>query len=72
MMMPTADLYDERGEDLQSLAIQFQSLGGRSQFSGPIRTVKCFEDNALLKSVISTAGGGAVPVSYTHLTLPTN
>jgi len=62
MMMPTADLYDERGEDLQSLAIQFQSLGGRSQFSGPIRTVKCFEDNALLKSVISTAGGGAVLV----------
>ena len=62
MTIPTADLYDERGEELQSLAIQFQSLGGRREFSGLIRTVKCFEDNALLKSVISTPGDGGVLV----------
>jgi regulator of ribonuclease activity A len=58
----TADLYDDRGEDIQSIAIQFQSLGGKTHFSGPARTVRCFEDNALLKSVVSTAGGGAVLV----------
>ncbi|WP_104046026.1 ribonuclease E activity regulator RraA [Arthrobacter sp. ZGTC412] len=58
----TADLYDERGEDIQSLAIQFQSLGGRTHFSGPARTVRCFEDNALLKSVVSTPGEGAILV----------
>ncbi|QSZ51883.1 ribonuclease E activity regulator RraA [Paenarthrobacter sp. AT5] len=58
----TADLYDERGENLQSLAIQFMSLGGKSHFSGPARTVRCFEDNALLKSVVSSAGDGAVLV----------
>ncbi|MEY9776291.1 ribonuclease E activity regulator RraA [Arthrobacter sp. MW3 TE3886] len=58
----TADLYDERGEDIQSIAIQFQSLGGKSHFSGPARTVKCFEDNALLKSVVSTPGNGGVLV----------
>ena len=58
----TADLYDERGEDIQSIAIQFQSLGGRTHFSGPARTVRCFEDNALLKSVVSTPGEGAILV----------
>lgn len=58
----TADLYDERGEDIQSIAIQFQSLGGRTHFQGPARTVRCFEDNALLKSVVSTPGDGAVLV----------
>ena len=32
----TADLYDDRGEELSSLAVQFQSLGGQSHFSGPV------------------------------------
>ena len=58
----TADLYDERGEELSSLAMQFQSLGGRSHFSGPVRTIRCFEDNALVKSVLATAGNGSVLV----------
>ena len=31
----TADLYDERGDELASVALQFQSLGGRTHFSGP-------------------------------------
>lgn len=58
----TADLYDEHGERLQSLPIQLRDLGGRTSFSGPIRTVRCFEDNALLKSVLSAPGDGAVLV----------
>ncbi|WP_426979651.1 ribonuclease E activity regulator RraA [Pseudarthrobacter sp. O4] len=58
----TADLYDERGEELDSVALQFQSLGGRSHFSGPARTIRCFEDNALVKSTLATPGGGAVLV----------
>lgn len=58
----TADLYDERGEELDSLALQFQSLGGHSHFSGPVRTVRCFEDNALVKATLSTPGHGAVLV----------
>lgn len=62
MMTPTADLYDERGEELQSVALQLQNFGGAAAFSGPIRTVKCFEDNAMLKSVVSTPGDGAVLV----------
>lgn len=62
MSVATADLYDERGEDLQSVAMQFQSFGGVTGFSGKIRTVHCFEDNVVLKSVLSSPGEGAVLV----------
>lgn len=58
----TADLWDERGDQLQSLALPFVDFGGVMRFSGPARTVRCFEDNALLKSVLSTPGDGAVLV----------
>lgn len=58
----TADLYDERGEELESISVQFQDLGGHAHFSGPVRTVKCFEDNALVKTVLGTPGEGAVLV----------
>lgn len=62
MTTKTADLYDELGEDIQSVATQFQNLGGTAAFEGPIRTVRCFEDNALLKSVVSTPSAGEVLV----------
>ncbi|MDQ1596148.1 MAG: regulator of ribonuclease, partial [Arthrobacter pascens] len=58
----TADLYDERGEELASIALQFQSLGGHSHFSGPVRTIRCFEDNALVKATLGSPGNGAVLV----------
>jgi regulator of ribonuclease activity A len=58
----TADLFDERGDELQSLSLQLHSFGGNSNFSGKIRTVQCFQDNALLKSVLSSTGNGAVLV----------
>jgi regulator of ribonuclease activity A len=58
----TADLYDERGEELDSVALQFQSVGGHTHFSGPVRTVRCFEDNALVKATLATPGRGAVLV----------
>ena len=58
----TADLYDEQGEELDSVALQFQSLGGNTHFRGPVRTIRCFEDNALVKSTLGTPGNGAVLV----------
>lgn len=58
----TADVYDEHGEQYQSVATQFQSVGGRTHFHGPARTLKCFEDNSLLKTMIATPGDGAVLV----------
>lgn len=58
----TADLYDERGDELLSVSLQFKDCGGDTSFSGIVRTVKCFQDNALLKRVLSTPGDGAVLV----------
>lgn len=61
-MTATADLYDERGDELDSLALQLNDLGGRSSFDGPVRTVRCHRDNALVKAVLATPGEGAVLV----------
>ena len=58
----TADLYDEYGEALQSCDLQFRQYGGRARFSGPAVTVRCTEDNALLKAVLSEPGEGRVVV----------
>jgi len=59
---PTADLVDDIGPDVRSCDLQFRQFGGRSEFAGPITTVQCFEDNALLKSVLSQPGNGGVLV----------
>ncbi|MCR8670599.1 ribonuclease E activity regulator RraA [Agrococcus sp. HG114] len=58
----TADLYDERGEELQSLELQLLDLGARTRFEGPVRTVRCLGDNALVKATLATPGEGAVLV----------
>ena len=48
----TADLVDSYGEGLDSIPVQFRSFGLRRRFSGPVVTLKCFEDNALLKATL--------------------
>ena len=62
MSIATADLYDERGDELDSLALQLHDLGGRVAFDGPVRTVRCHRDNAIVKEVLATPGDGAVLV----------
>lgn len=61
-MAATADLYDEHGEALASLSLQLRDLGGVAEFSGPVRTVRCFEDNGLVRTMLATPGDGAVLV----------
>lgn len=58
----TADLVDIIGADVRSCDTQFQNLGGNIEFAGPITTVKCFQDNALLKSVLGEDNPGGVLV----------
>jgi regulator of ribonuclease activity A len=62
MTIATADVYDERGEELDSLGLQLQDFGGHAAFDGPIRTVRCHRDNALVKALLATPGEGAVLV----------
>jgi regulator of ribonuclease activity A len=58
----TADLVDQIGDDVRSCDIQFRQFGGRAMFAGPISTVRCYHDNALIKSVLSEPGYGGVLV----------
>jgi regulator of ribonuclease activity A len=58
---PTADLVDEIGSDVRSCDVQLRQFGGRT-IAGPISTVRCFQDNALLKSILSEPGRGGVLV----------
>lgn len=59
---PTADLVDDIGADVRSCDMQFQQFGARAEFAGPISTVRCFEDNALLKTVLGQPSAGGVLV----------
>ena len=59
---PTADLVDDIYPDVRSCDLQLRNFGGVTDFAGPITTVKCFQDNALLKSVLVEPGEGGVLV----------
>jgi regulator of ribonuclease activity A len=59
---PTADLVDSIGPDVRSCDLQFRQFGAHAEFAGPISTVRCFQDNALLKSVLSRPSAGGVLV----------
>lgn len=58
----TADLYDQYGDVLQVAIPMFNDYGGRKQFSGAISTVKCHEDNSLVRAALEEAGEGQVLV----------
>jgi regulator of ribonuclease activity A len=58
----TADLVDAHEGSLRCCESQFRQFGGAARFSGPVRTVKSFEDNTLIKQALSEPGKGAVLV----------
>lgn len=62
MTISTPDLSDEFGDSLGYCDTQFQQYGLLTSFAGMITTVRCFEDNALLKAVLESPGHGGVVV----------
>ncbi|MFI6455235.1 ribonuclease E activity regulator RraA [Streptosporangium amethystogenes] len=62
MTLSTADLVDAHGAAVASCLTQFRSYGLRTRFAGSIATVRCLEDNALVKRVLATPGAGRVLV----------
>ena len=58
----TADLVDEIGPDVRSCDTQFTQYGGNREFVGTVTTVRCFQDNALLKSILGEKNPGGVLV----------
>ena len=62
MSFKTADLCDEYSTSLQIAEPGFLDFGGNRVFGGPISTVKCFEDNSLVREQLSQPGDGRVLV----------
>ena len=61
-MTSTADLLDLHGDLAAVCALKFGRFGGRSAFEGTIATVRCFEDNVVVKRRVSEPGQGRVLV----------
>ena len=58
----TPDLCDDYPELVRVLDPIFSNFGGRERFGGPAVTVKCFEDNSVVKELVGTPGEGRVLV----------
>ena len=56
----TSELCDIYLEQVDVVEPMFSSYGGRSSFGGQVTTVKCFEDNALIRSVLEESGIGRI------------
>ncbi len=63
---PTCDLCDAHKGDsdgaFRVLPPVFRDFGGRAHFHGMVSTVKCFEDNSLVKAAVESPGQGRVLV----------
>ena len=60
----TPDLCDEFPEVLV-VEPGFNNYGGNEAFGGEIVTVKCFEDNSVVKEQVGQPGNGRVPDAAT-------
>lgn len=62
----TCDLCDARKNDdtgtFRVLPPVFRDFGARLRFAGPVVTVKCFEDNSLVRAAVESPGDGRVLV----------
>jgi regulator of ribonuclease activity A len=58
----TPDIADEYPDDVRALELELRNFGGLTQFSGAAVTVKCHEDNSLVKELVATHGEGRVIV----------
>ncbi len=63
MPFTTPDLCDDHAGDLVVAEAIFRSFGLRSHFSGEISTIKCFEDNSLVRESVAQNGAGKVLVN---------
>jgi len=62
MILATTDISDTLGDAARVAAPIFSDFGGRKDFSGQIVTVKCLEDNSLVRQALEAPGQGRVLV----------
>lgn len=64
----TCDLCDAHKNDttgaFRVLPPVFRDFGGAQKFSGPVVTVKCFEDNSLVKAAVDRSGIIETPLGH--------
>ncbi len=61
-MQKTSDISDQLHPNVQYLEPIYNGYGAKIDFSGVIHTIKCFEDNSLVREVLDTDGQGGVLV----------
>lgn len=61
-MTPTADLCDAHPDAVRVATPGLLDFGGKSTFSGPVQTVRCYEDNTQVRAQLETPGEGRVLV----------
>lgn len=62
MTWSTPDLSDRHPDTARAVELQFRHYGQLAAFNGRIATVKCFEDNSLVKEILGQPGAGRVLV----------
>lgn len=62
MNISTPDLCDAHEAELRILEPLFTDYGGRRRFFGKAVTIKCFEDNSVVKKLVAEPGEGRVIV----------
>jgi regulator of ribonuclease activity A len=60
--LSTSDLFDAHAAVAQTCETQLRSFGSVAAFSGRIATVRCLEDNVLVKQRVAEPGEGRVLV----------
>jgi regulator of ribonuclease activity A len=55
-------MVDPYGDRIRICSAQFRRYGRVLRFYGPVRTIKTFRDNALIKATLSDPGSGSVLV----------
>ncbi len=62
MQYNTSELCDTFAEHVDVLDPIFEHYGGITSFGGQVQTLKCFEDNAVLTTILQQDGRGRVMV----------
>lgn len=62
IQLATADISDKLHPEVQYVEPIYNTYGALTSFSGQVETVKCFEDNSLVREILGTNGENKVLV----------
>lgn len=62
MTLSVPDICDDFFDEIQVLEPLFRDYGGKHKFCGEVVTLKCFEDNSLVRDLVRSEGRGRIIV----------